>query len=120
MDFGSDFTVGIEEELFLVDRHTRRLAHEAGELLGRIDLPADAAGYEAYAASLELRSPPCRTGGEAAESAAALGAGASAFPAAVRASRCQSSFACSRRLRYFCHSSSRSARLAAVPPLARP
>jgi carboxylate-amine ligase len=83
MDFGSDFTVGIEEELFLVDPRTRRLAHEAGALLDRIDLPVDAAGYEAYEASLELRSPPCRTAGEAAESLARARAAARAAGATL-------------------------------------
>jgi glutamate---cysteine ligase / carboxylate-amine ligase len=83
MEFGSEFTVGIEEELFLVDPRTYRLAHEAGPLLARIDLPEDAAGHEAYAASLELRSPPSATAGDAAESLARARAAARAAGATL-------------------------------------
>jgi glutamate---cysteine ligase / carboxylate-amine ligase len=79
--FGTPFTVGIEEELFLVDPRTRRLAHEAERVLDRIELPPGAADHEAFSAEVELRSPPSATVGEAAASlgrarAAARAAGA--------------------------------------------
>jgi carboxylate-amine ligase len=64
--FGSDFTVGIEEEILLVDPSTQRLAPVAAEVLEAMSAPADAAGHEAYAAQIELRSPPCDTAADAA------------------------------------------------------
>jgi len=52
------FTVGIEEELLLVDRDTHQLAPNAADVLSRLDgLPPGSAGHEAFAAELELRSP---------------------------------------------------------------
>jgi glutamate---cysteine ligase / carboxylate-amine ligase len=60
------FTVGIEEELFLVDGKDLRLAPAAGELLSRIDEPPERIGHEAYASQLELRSPPSTSAAEAA------------------------------------------------------
>ena len=67
--FGADeaFTVGVEEEVLLVDPQTRRLAEVATEVLGRIDLPEELAAHEAYEAEIELRSPPCGTAAEAGE-----------------------------------------------------
>jgi carboxylate-amine ligase len=51
-------TVGVEEELLLVDPGTHRLAPAAAEVLARLDgLPAGAVGHEAFAAELEMRSP---------------------------------------------------------------
>lgn len=64
--FGSDFTVGLEEELLLVDSGTLRLSPVAGAVLGSMEVPPAAAGHEAYAAQLELRSPPSATVGDAA------------------------------------------------------
>jgi carboxylate-amine ligase len=54
--FGSEFTVGLEEELQLVDAATHELAPVAAEILARIAAAGGAAGYEAYAAQIELRS----------------------------------------------------------------
>jgi carboxylate-amine ligase len=52
------FTVGIEEELLLVDRDTHALAPVAADVLRRLDgLPPGSAGHEAFAAEIELRSP---------------------------------------------------------------
>jgi carboxylate-amine ligase len=59
------FTVGVEEELLLVDPHTRRLAHVAEEVLPVMGLPAELADHEAYAAQVELRSIPRRAAPEA-------------------------------------------------------
>src|SRR6185503_10088716 len=52
------FTLGIEEELLLVDPETRRLAPVAADVLQAIDAHERAASHEVYAASIELRSPP--------------------------------------------------------------
>jgi len=63
------FSIGVEEELQLVDPQTYALTPVAAEVLGRIDLPDGRVGHEAYAAQVELRSPPCA---DAAEAQAAL------------------------------------------------
>jgi carboxylate-amine ligase len=58
---GEPFTVGVEEELLLVDpAGGHRLADVAEDVLPRVALPDGAVGFEAYAAELELRSPPER------------------------------------------------------------
>jgi carboxylate-amine ligase len=79
------FTIGVEEELFLVDQETLRLAPVSERVIPAIGLSAESAGHEVFAAEVELRSPPCRTAGEAVESlrqaraaAAAAAEGASA------------------------------------------
>ena len=63
--FGTEFSVGVEEELHLVDPETHQLTPVAADVLSRLDLPADRAGHEAYAAQIELRSPPCEDAGAA-------------------------------------------------------
>jgi len=78
---GRPFTVGVEEELFLVDPATHALVDDAGRVLAAIDAPDRAADHEAYACEIELRSPPCGGAGEVADwlgrlRAAAGGAGA--------------------------------------------
>jgi carboxylate-amine ligase len=51
-------TVGVEEELLLVDKDTLALSGDAGAVLARLDgLPQGTAGHEAFAAEIELRSP---------------------------------------------------------------
>jgi carboxylate-amine ligase len=80
---GRPFTVGVEEELLLVDAHTHRLAHVADRVLAKMDVDGEAAGHEAYAAEIELRSPPCASAGEAAASLAALRARAAAAGAVL-------------------------------------
>jgi carboxylate-amine ligase len=51
-------TVGVEEELLLVDAETLALKPHAAEVLAKLDdLPPGAVGHEAFAAELELRSP---------------------------------------------------------------
>ena len=70
--FGSEYTVGIEEELLLVDRRTLRLAPVAGAVLGAMEVDSSAAGHEAYAAQIELRSPPAASVEEAADTLATL------------------------------------------------
>ena len=63
MSFGSGrpFSVGLEEELLLVDPETHGLVHEAERLLPRMGVPEERAGYEAFAAEIELRSRPHET-----------------------------------------------------------
>ena len=62
---GEAFTVGVEEELLLVDRETLQLDHVADKLLASIDLPAERAGHEAFLAEIEVRSEPRRSAAEA-------------------------------------------------------
>jgi glutamate---cysteine ligase / carboxylate-amine ligase len=76
---GEPFSVGIEEELLLVDAQTHALAHVAEDLLPRIELPEGRADYEAHAAEVELRSPPSA---DAAAAVAALEEGRRATLAA--------------------------------------
>ena len=70
--FGSSFTVGIEEELLLVDPGTHELAPVAETVLVGMDVDESAAGHDAYAAQLELRSPPTATVADAVEALAGL------------------------------------------------
>jgi glutamate---cysteine ligase / carboxylate-amine ligase len=70
--FGSAFSVGVEEELLLVDPRSRALSHDAERVIAAVEQPARGqVDHEAYAAELELRSPPSSTAGEAAAALAA-------------------------------------------------
>jgi carboxylate-amine ligase len=64
--FGSSdpLTLGLEEELLLVDPRTHRLAHVAERVLAAVELPDELAAHEAFASEIELRSPVCRDAGE--------------------------------------------------------
>jgi len=53
------FSVGLEEELLLVQRDTLALAHAADEVLQGIELPRERVDHEAFLAELEVRSEPC-------------------------------------------------------------
>jgi len=82
------FTLGIEEELLLVDPETHGLTPVAERLLAAIELPEGAAGHEAYAAEIELRTPITRDVDEATAAlrrgrAAAREAGATLLGAGV-------------------------------------
>jgi glutamate---cysteine ligase / carboxylate-amine ligase len=70
------FTLGIEEELLLVDPETRRLAPVATEVLAAMGTDERAASHEVYAASIELRSLPRPDAGSAAREVAGLRAAA--------------------------------------------
>ncbi len=59
------FTIGIEEELLLVDSQTLQLDHAADRLLAGVHLSAERAGHEAFLAEIELRSEPRRSAGDA-------------------------------------------------------
>jgi glutamate---cysteine ligase / carboxylate-amine ligase len=65
-----DFTVGVEEELLLVDAGTRALVRTSSELLGNMRVDAQAARHDIYEEQIELSSSICR---EAAEATAELG-----------------------------------------------
>ena len=70
--FRSEYTLGIEEELLLVDRETLRLAPVAGAVLGAMEVDSASAGHEAYAAQIELRSPPSESVADAVGALAGL------------------------------------------------
>ena len=52
------FTVGLEEELLLVDAETLQLAHVADQVLPRIGMPPERVDHEAFLAEIEVRSTP--------------------------------------------------------------
>jgi glutamate---cysteine ligase / carboxylate-amine ligase len=78
--FGSgEFTVGVEEELLLVDPDTLQLAHVADRVVPGLDLAFERAGHEAFLAEIEVRSEPR---GSAAEAVADIAEGRGAVRAA--------------------------------------
>ena len=58
-------TLGVEEEVLLVEKGNRGLANVAERLLAELDLPEALAAHEAYASEVELRTPVCRNATEA-------------------------------------------------------
>ena len=62
---GRGFTVGLEEELLLVDGETLALAHVADRVVPDLGLPGERAGHEAFLAEIELRSEPRASAAEA-------------------------------------------------------
>jgi carboxylate-amine ligase len=81
--FGSEFTVGIEEELFLVDEATLALSPVTDDVLDTMRVEPRAAGHDAYAAQIELRSAPGGSVADAVESLARLRDAASAAGATL-------------------------------------
>jgi glutamate---cysteine ligase / carboxylate-amine ligase len=86
------FTVGLEEELLVVDSKTLQLAHVAEKILAGTRLPRDRIDHEAFLAEVEVRSEPAGSVGEAVEQLAegrreAIRAGAEPAAANGRASR---------------------------------
>jgi carboxylate-amine ligase len=69
---GEAFTVGLEEELLVVDEETLQLAHVADEILARSALPRNRIDHEAFLAEVEVRSEPA---GSVSEAIAQLGEG---------------------------------------------
>ena len=55
--FGREFTLGVEEELLLVDPATYSLAPVAERVLSGANHPPELLAHEAYAAELEARTP---------------------------------------------------------------
>jgi glutamate---cysteine ligase / carboxylate-amine ligase len=80
---GSALTVGLEEELLLVDADTLGLAPVAAEILAAMNADPASASHEAYAAQIELRSAPSATVLEATETLRALRARARAAGAVL-------------------------------------
>jgi glutamate---cysteine ligase / carboxylate-amine ligase len=85
---GEPFSVGLEEELLLVDADTLALAHVADRVLPGTGLPSERIDHEAFLAELEVRSEACTSVGDAigqlAEGrAAAAGAGATLMAAGL-------------------------------------
>jgi carboxylate-amine ligase len=70
------YTVGVEEELLLVDPETRALSNTSGPVLAAMGESAANAGHEAFASEIELRTSACRTAGEARAQLARLRASA--------------------------------------------
>ena len=62
---GEPFSVGLEEELLLVDADTLALSHVADSVLPATELSRDRVDHEAFLAELEVRSEPARSVGEA-------------------------------------------------------
>ena len=52
------FTVGLEEELLVVDAETLQLAHVADKILAGTTLPRNRIDHEAFLAEVEVRSEP--------------------------------------------------------------
>ena len=78
---GEPFSVGLEEELLVVDSETLQLSHTADQVLERSTLPRERLDHEAFLAEMENRSSPVASVGEAVselaegrEAAAAAGA----------------------------------------------
>jgi carboxylate-amine ligase len=69
---GGDFTVGIEEELLLVDPGSYALSHSSSAVLAQLGLDARAARHDIYEAQIELSSPPSADVGGAVSALAAL------------------------------------------------
>ena len=71
---GADFSLGIEDELLLVDPVTHALDHSAVGVLDRLAVaPVDGAVHpEAYASVVELVSPVCANASEAVAALAGL------------------------------------------------
>jgi carboxylate-amine ligase len=59
------FTVGLEEELLLVDDETFRLAHVADRILPNTGMPPERIDHEAFLAEIEVRSNPAGSVSEA-------------------------------------------------------
>ena len=86
--FGSSppLTLGMEEELLLVEPDSHELAHVAERILGAVELPEALAAHEAFASEIELRTPVCRDVGEAGRALGSARAAARAAGATLMAS----------------------------------
>jgi glutamate---cysteine ligase / carboxylate-amine ligase len=69
---GEPFSVGLEEELLLVDPETLQLSHTADRVLERSTLPRERLDHEAFLAEMENRSSPV---GSVSDAVAELGEG---------------------------------------------
>jgi len=83
-----DFTLGVEEELLLVDPDTHALVHDSGPLLDALAMDPAAVRHDIYEAQVELSSPVCRDAAGALEElarlrAAVIAAGATPMGAGI-------------------------------------
>jgi glutamate---cysteine ligase / carboxylate-amine ligase len=83
-----DFTLGVEEELLLVDRETHTLARDSGRLVGALSRDPASVRHDIYEAQIELSSSVCRDVGEAVSElsslrAAVIGAGGTPMGAGI-------------------------------------
>jgi glutamate---cysteine ligase / carboxylate-amine ligase len=62
---GTDFSVGIEEELLLVDANNGELSHDSDAVLTAMALERERARHDLYAAQVELSSAPSASAAEA-------------------------------------------------------
>jgi glutamate---cysteine ligase / carboxylate-amine ligase len=69
---GDDFSVGIEEELLLVEGPDNRLSHSSSSVLAEMGLDEREARHDVYEAQLELSSPPYANASDAARHLAGL------------------------------------------------
>ncbi len=76
---GEPFSVGLEEELLVVDGETLQLSHTADQVLERSTLPRERLDHEAFLAEMENRSSPV---GSPAEAVSELAEGRAAAAAA--------------------------------------
>lgn len=75
---GPSFRLGIEEELLLVDPPSHGLVPDAKRVLAETAAPAELITHEAYAAEVELRTPPVRDAAEGVSALASVRAAARA------------------------------------------
>jgi carboxylate-amine ligase len=83
-----DFTLGVEEELLLVDASTHALAHDSVRLIDALAADPKSIHHDIYEAQIELSSPVCRDAaagvGELARlRAAVIGAGGTPMGAGI-------------------------------------
>jgi carboxylate-amine ligase len=83
-----DFTLGVEEELLLVDSATHSLANDSGRLVDALGMDPSVVRHDIYEAQIELSSSVCRDAAGAAGElarlrAAVVGAGATPMGAGI-------------------------------------
>jgi carboxylate-amine ligase len=72
-----DFTLGVEEELLLVDATTHALAHDSARVIDTLGADPAAVRHDIYEGQIELSSAVCRSAGDAVEELASLRAAVS-------------------------------------------
>ena len=83
-----DFTLGVEEELLLVDASTHALAHDSAGVIDTLGADPAAVRHDIYEAQIELSSPVAQGAAEAVEElarlrAAVIGAGGTPMGAGI-------------------------------------
>ena len=62
-----EFTIGVEEELLLVDAETHELVHSSSQLIGALGADPRSVRHDIYEEQLELSSSPCKDAAAAGE-----------------------------------------------------